>query len=93
MEYPQAHWNGGFSPSLSISLIAGSQHFNVASIGGGQLRLRDARPTPATRASVHFKIDGRLSVYQIDLPEGIDPSHPVQPFVMLPTGEEAVASL
>lgn len=83
--------DGGFSPPLSAHLIVRGERLKLDAVGPNGIRLESPRRTPPCRAEIHFNLDGHVTIHPIDLPEGIEPSRPVQPFVMLPTGEEAVA--
>lgn len=81
----------GFSPDISATLLIHGERFRVGSLGPNEIMLQDARRTAPGRGEVRLLVDKRLTVYRVELTEGIDPSRPVQPLVRLGLGEEAVA--
>jgi hypothetical protein len=87
----RANENQGFSPDIAATLLIHGERFKVGSLGPNEIMLQDARRTAPGRGVVRLLVDKRLTIYRVELIEGIDPSRPVQPLVILPAGEEAVA--
>ncbi len=83
--------NSGYSPPITIELIVQGQQFNVASLGPDNAILRSARSVQPGTGMIRLTIDGHLTIYHIDLPQGIDPQRNEQPFVLIDATSEAAA--
>jgi hypothetical protein len=56
-----------------MDLQVGDQRFEVASLGGDKMIVSDAKPLPACNGVVRVIVDGQVTVYHVELPEGIVP--------------------
>ena len=72
--------DSGYSPPLSITLGLDGRQFNVAELGPDFLRLHGAVAVPPHPGTVRIEIDGRPTVFRIDLFDGVDPQRKRQPF-------------
>jgi hypothetical protein len=83
--------DAGYSPSITMELLLHGGRFNVASMGAGQLSLRDARRSDPGRGTVRVVIDGCTTLFHVDLPNGINPDSAAQDFLLIETVREAAA--
>ena len=65
--------SSGYSPPISMELQVGDERFEVASLGGEKLIVSDARLLPPTTGIVRVIVDGQVTVYHVELPNGIIP--------------------
>ena len=62
----------GYSPPLTITLVAGGRSYDVAEVGPDFVKLRTPVATAAVREAIlHFDIGGDVETQSIDLPDGI----------------------
>ncbi len=80
-----------YSPLITIELIVRGQQFNVASLGPDNVILRSARSLQPGTGIIRLMIDGHLTTYHVNLPQGIDPQRNEQPFVLIDATREAAA--
>jgi hypothetical protein len=83
--------DAGYSPPLDMELILHDERFEVSSLGPGQLSLRSARTSSPGRGIVRLVIDGRTTLFHVEMFEGIDPARQDQSFRTLEVVQEAVA--
>ena len=83
---------GGYSPEISAELLIRDQVFKVAAIGAGGLVIHSPHPVEPGEGTIRMLVDGRETVYQVEIPDGIDPSRDRQPFKVLPTVEASAAN-
>lgn len=81
----------GYSPEISAELLIHGERFNVGSLGPDELIVRAPRPIKPGPGTVRLTVDGRVTLYHIDLFNGIDPTRVDQPYKLLSTFEEAAA--
>jgi hypothetical protein len=65
--------------SFQIGLEIAGQRFDVAEIGPAFVRVRDAVPVAPGPAIVRCDLGGRLTTFEVQLADGIDPRRPRQP--------------
>jgi hypothetical protein len=81
----------GNSPDVSAVLHLHGHSLNVASIGPASLIVRtDTAVAPGT-GLVRLTVGQKVTSYQVDLFEGIDPARLDQPFQLLHTADEEAA--
>jgi hypothetical protein len=73
----------GYSPTLSGLLRSGDSKFALAAMGDTRVVVKDPRFAPPGPATVHMFVDGRETVFHIDLTHGIDPAARDQPYTAL----------
>ena len=61
----------GHSAEVRISLSIGDRLFNVAQLGPDYLILRDASDHPPTVGEITLSIDGKVTRWPVELPDGI----------------------
>lgn len=77
--------NTKHSPELSADLSIHGQKFTVAALGPEHVVVRSPRQIAAGEGIIHFKMDNQLTIYRIDLPQGIDPTRREQNYRLLET--------
>jgi hypothetical protein len=60
------------SSDVLLQLRVGGQVLRIGQICDGVMYLREVRPTPPSDAELLITINGRMEVYPIFLPHGID---------------------
>jgi hypothetical protein len=80
----------GYSPDLSGELTLHGQRFALAAMGPNGIVVRSPRAMEPGRGTIRMIIDGRQTVYNVDLWLGIDPAKREQVFRLL-TAAEVVA--
>jgi hypothetical protein len=83
--------DSGYSPPIAIELIIHGQRFDVASVGPDRAILRDARALNAGLGIIRLTVDAHVTVYQVDLTQGIDPARTEQPFMLIGVESEVAA--
>ncbi len=83
--------DSGYSPPISITLTLQGEHYNVASLDSGRVRLRDARPAEPGQGVIRLEVDGRITLFHVDLTEGIDPARQYQSYHRVAVAEGAAA--
>jgi hypothetical protein len=63
-----------YSPSISMELDLHGRRFNVSAIGPEFITIRTGEAAAAGQGIVTMWVDGKSTVYQVELPEGIDPA-------------------
>ncbi len=81
----------GYSPPIKIEMLVQGHTFNVASVGGGRLILRDARPMAPATGIIRIIVDGQPTVHHVHLTDGIDPARTIQPYLLVGESSEAAA--
>jgi hypothetical protein len=85
MELPKSF--SGYSPPITIELQIGSNHFNVASMSSEGIALRDATPLGPTSGVIRMTVDKHLTVYHVELPQGIDPARDEQVYRVIESSD------
>jgi hypothetical protein len=82
---------GGNSPDISALLHLHGHRLNVASIGPTTLAVRtDTAVAPGT-GLVRLTVGEKVTIYHVNLFEGIDPARLDQPFKLIDIADEAAA--
>jgi hypothetical protein len=71
--------DSGYSPPLHIELHLDGRQYAVAEVCGDFVRLRNAVVAPPGVGTLRVEIDGRPTLFRIDLFDGIDPQRKRQP--------------
>jgi len=80
----------GYSPPVTIELEVGASKFSVGSLSADKLALRDAKSLPPLSGVVRLTVDGHVTVYHVELPEGIDPQRDEQIYHVVESDVSAV---
>jgi len=83
--------SSSYSPDISMELLVHGERMNVAAMGPSNIVVRSARTAPPGPGTICLKVNGRITVYHIELPQGIDPTRQHQPVRLVRTVEDAAA--
>jgi hypothetical protein len=83
--------DAGYSPEISAELLLGKERFAIAALGPGHVRLKAPQICRPGRGIITMIVDGRSTVYHVDLFSGISPDHAEQPLRLLDADDEAAA--
>jgi hypothetical protein len=81
----------GYSPNVSMELTIHGERFNVASLGPSKFIVRNPRLVKPGAGTLRLLVDTRVTIYHMELIDGIDPKRGSQPYRLLSTIEEAAA--
>ncbi len=79
----------GLSPDIRMELLMGGQSFRVAQICDGNITVREPRQMPSGVATIRLTVGADVTIYEISLPNGIDPALRKQSYRVLKTVEAA----
>lgn len=83
--------SSGYSPQISADLSIHGEVFKLAAMGPDCVTIQDARTMPPGQATIRMLVDHKLTIYHVELANGIDPNIYDQPARFLPVDEEALA--
>ncbi|MDB5324347.1 MAG: hypothetical protein JWN40_5978 [Phycisphaerales bacterium] len=81
----------GHSPDIRMDLLMGGQRFQLAQMCDGDITVREPRQMPPGIATVRLTVGTEVTIYEINLPHGIDPARRKQSYRLLRTIEGAAA--
>ncbi len=91
MDLHQTSVGSGCSPEISAELLLHGQRIAVASIGPDAIVVWGVQRVERGQGTIRLDMDGRITLYHVDLVNGIDPDRDRQTFLLLRTTEEAAA--
>jgi hypothetical protein len=64
----------GHSPDIRMELLMGGQSFGLAQMCDGKVAVREPRQMPPGVATIRLTVGAEVTIYEINLPNGIDPA-------------------
>ncbi len=80
MDSTRSVLDGRHSPELSADLLIHGHRLAIAALGPEHIVLRSPRLVAAGEGAIHLKVDSQLTIYHVDLPQGIDPNRREQSY-------------
>lgn len=84
-------YDEGYSPDIVMTLFLGGEQFDVWTVGPSEMTLHDPRPMRPGKGSLQIRIADSVSIYPMELTEGIDPARREQPCRRLDSTADAAA--